>query len=86
MNQQDRVEELKIQAARSLQMRLDESALDFSISATELIKITEEDALEFLARDPRNGNFNPLIYSQEVYINFINNLTYYFDKLMRPTK
>jgi len=85
MNQKERVEEFKVQAGRSLQMRLDESKIDFSITAGELLEITEEDALEFLSRDPKNGNFNPLLYSQEVYENFINNLTYYFDKLIRPT-
>ena len=84
MKNQERVEEFKVEAGRSLQVRLDESEIDFEISASELLEITEEDALEFLARDPRYGNMHPLTYSQEVYENFMNNLTYYFDKSIRP--
>ena len=48
------------------------------------MEITEEDAEDFLARDPKHGNFHPLLYSDEVYNNFMGNLTYYFDKLIRP--
>lgn len=53
------------------------------ITATELLLITEEDALDFLARDPENGYFQPEEYANEVIENFNNNEIYYFDKLLR---
>lgn len=85
MKQHERIEELKVQAVRSLQIRLDETELDFSISAGELIEITEECPYDFIGRDPTHGNFQPLLYSHEVYSNFMDNLTYYYDKLIRPS-
>jgi len=84
VKQHERAEELKTEATKSLQSRLDETDLDFEISAQELIKITEECPIDFLARDPRRGNYQPVLYSLEVYENFMGNITYYYDKLIRP--
>jgi len=85
MKQWERVEELKVEAGRSLQIHLDESQIDW-LSAAQLMELTEECPGEFLGRDPRRGYFQPLVYSTEVFENFLNNQTYYFDKFSRPQK
>jgi len=53
------------------------------ISAKELAIITEESPGEFLSRDPKNGYWHPEIWAEEVYANFIENQTFYFDKLIK---
>lgn len=81
MNKYDTIERLQKEALQSLQVHIEGSGVEF-ILAEELMKITEECPEEFLARE-RDGFFAPLKYASEIFRNFEDNQTFYFDKLVR---
>ena len=75
-----------IEATRPFLVSLLDSERIYFIDGSKLLQITNEDAMEFLGRDPENGFWNPEIYAQEVFDNFINDQTFYCDKMIRIQK
>ena len=78
----DRVKSFRESAMPFLSGMLDDDKIYF-IDASNLLEITNEDVMEFLARDPVNGYWEPETYAVEVFDNFVNDQRYYCDKLIR---
>ena len=53
------------------------------ISAAELLSVTNEDAEEFLSQEPIHGYWNASQYARNVFESFVNDQTFFFDKLLR---
>jgi len=75
-------EHLLFETTPHLEKLLQECQITF-MTASELLNVTEESAVDFLARDPVNGYFEPKEYAGEVTENFLNNQTYYWEKMVR---
>lgn len=56
------------------------------ITSRELLSVTEESAEDFLSRDPVESGYDNLGYAEEVFEDFLSNLNYYYDKLIRNNK
>lgn len=72
----------KSEAKPLIEKFLSESFITW-IAAEELIEISEEDIGEFLSRNPTEGYWHPEVWAQEVEKNFMCNLTFYYEKLIR---
>ena len=68
-----------------IEKSLDLDAITF-ITAKELLSVTNEKPEDFLSNNPDKKNWNGRKYAEVVYMDFINNQTYFFDKLMRKNR